>query len=74
MLTACLLDWFFTSDANWEAGCLCVEGTSLVKNPAMLPAADGASLNLPADRCNRVSGGDLRDTDQSHRISSRSAT
>lgn len=65
MLPACLLlDWFFGSDAGWEVGFLCVGDTSLDRNPAMLPAADGASLNLPADRCSKVSGGDLSDTDQ----------
>lgn len=65
MLPACLLlDWLFASSAGWAAGRPWVEGTSLDRNPAMLPAADGASLNLPADRCSRVRGGDLRDTGQ----------
>lgn len=45
------------------AGCLWVEGTSLDRNPVMLLAADGASLNLLAERCRSVRGGDLRDTD-----------
>ena len=56
-------DSFFSSAGGWVEDWvvereLWVEATSLERKPA-IPPADGASLNLLADRCSRVRGGVL---------------
>ena len=54
---------FFSSERGWIEDwegekTLCDEVTSLQRKPA-IPPADGASLNLLAERCSRVKGGVL---------------